>query len=122
MNYIIENWALILGLGALLIAGGVAIKHYFDLPSKDQIAKIKEWLLYAVTEAEAQMGSGTGQLKLRLVYDLFVGRYPIVAKVISFELFSKWVDEALDKMQEMLDENPAIAALVEVPTESVGTE
>ena len=113
MNWIIENWFVILGLVAVFAAAVVAIKYYWGLPTKSQIAKIKEWMLWAVTEAESQLGSGTGAFKLRFVYDMFVGRFPLVAKVISFELFSKWVDEALDEMKKMLADNPAIAAIVE---------
>lgn len=76
-------------------------------------AKIKEWLLYAVTEAEKELGGGTGQLKLRQVYDLFVQRFPAVAAVISFDTFSGWVDEALEQMREMLAKNEQVAAYVE---------
>jgi hypothetical protein len=51
-------------------------------------------------------------LKLRRVYDLFVARFPYVAKVISFETFAAWVDEALDEMQDMLSGNEKIKEIV----------
>ena len=66
-----------------------------------------------MTEAEKELGSGTGQLKLRQVYDLFVQRFPAVAAVISFDTFSGWVDEALEQMREMLAKNEQVAAYVE---------
>lgn len=112
MDFLIENWYILLAGVAVLFAALVAIKHYWDLPTANQIAAIKEWLLWAVTQAEADLGSGTGQLKLRYVYDMFVTQFPWAAKVISFELFAKMVDEALEKMREMLKTNPAVAALV----------
>lgn len=112
MDFLIENWYIIVAGIAALVAALVAVKHYWGLPTAQQIAAIKEWLLWAVTQAEADLGSGTGQLKLRYVYDMFVAQFPWAAKVISFELFSKMVDEALDKMREMLKTNPAVAALV----------
>ena len=65
-----------------------------------------------VTEAEKELGSGTGQLKLRYVYDLFLQRFPAVAKRISFETFSYWVDRALIDMREMLSKNKAIYRMV----------
>ena len=37
---------------------------------------VKEWLLWAVTQAEQYLGSGTGALKLRYVYDLAVEAFP----------------------------------------------
>ena len=67
---------------------------------------------WAVTEAEKELGGGTGKLKLRQVYDLFVTRFPWLAKIVSFELFSDMVDDALDEMREMLANNQAVKALV----------
>ena len=78
-----------------------------------QPKKLKEWLLYAVTVAEAELGGGTGQLKLRRAYDLFVERYKVIAFFVSFETFSKWVDAALEEMRKMLETNPKAKALVE---------
>lgn len=74
---------------------------------------MREWLLYAVTEAERELGGGTGKLKLRQVYDLFVTRFPWLAKIVSFETFSGLVDDALDEMREMLKNNNAVKELVE---------
>ncbi|MFW5632298.1 MAG: hypothetical protein ACOCMZ_04080, partial [Acetivibrio ethanolgignens] len=68
--------------------------------------------LWAVTQAEAELGSGTGQLKLRQVYDVFVQRFPAVAMVVSFDTFSLWVDEALDDMRDMLKQNQAVRSMV----------
>lgn len=52
----------------------------------------------------------------RQVYDLFVQRFPWLAKAVSFELFSSLVDEALEEMREMLDNNQAVKAFVEGPS------
>lgn len=89
------------------------------LPTKKQTEKIKKWLLYAVTKAEAELGSGTGELKLRHVYDLFLTRFPMLSKFLSFELFSKWVDEALESMKEMLNRNVDVKGLVDASTKSI---
>jgi hypothetical protein len=74
---------------------------------------IKEWLLYAVVEAEKGLGSKTGKLKLRQVYDWFISTYPIISKLISFNTFSSYVDMALDEMENILDTNEAIKQYVE---------
>ena len=113
MNFIINNWYIILAAFAILAAAGIAVYRYFNLPSEAQLAKVREWLLWAVTEAEKELGGGTGKLKLRQVYDLFVTRFPWLAKVVSFELFSDMVDDALDEMREMLQNNKAVKELVE---------
>lgn len=86
----------------VLIATGIYVKGF------------KNWLVWAVTEAEATFGSGTGQLKLRYAYELAVNRFPIVAKLIPFSVFSKLVDEALIVMRKMIEDNVKIAdAIVE---------
>ena len=112
MEFIINNWYIIVAVIAVLVVAGVAVYRYFGLPSDTKLAKVREWLLWAVTEAEKELGGGTGKLKLRQVYDLFVTRFPWLAKIVSFELFSDMVDDALDEMREMLANNQAVKALV----------
>lgn len=116
MELIIENWPLIVAALAVIAAVVVAVARFVGLPTEKQLAKVKEWLLWAVTEAEKDLGGGTGKLKLRQVYDLFVQRFPWLAKAVSFELFSSLVDEALKEMREMLDNNQAVKAFVEGPS------
>lgn len=82
------------------------------MPLEKQLDKVRKWLLYAVTKAEQELGSGTGQIKLCYVYDMFVTRFTWLVKVISFEMFSTMVDEALSKMKSMLESNKAMQALV----------
>ena len=113
LNFFIENWYFIVTAIVMVVMAGVICWNFFKLPTKEQIVKIKEWLLYAVTEAEKELGGGTGQLKLRQVYDLFVQRFPAVAAVVSFDTFSLWVDEALEQMRELLAKNEHAAAYVE---------
>lgn len=80
----------------------VAILIYFSIKYP---SKVKEWLLYAVIEAEKRYGGGTGQVKLRAVYDSFLKEFPKLAFFVSFNMFSAWVDFALDRMREMLQDN-----------------
>lgn len=112
MGFFAKNWYLFLAAMAAAGVIGLAIGKFLRLPSAEQREKVKEWLLWAVVQAEAELGSGTGQLKLRQVYDVFVQRFPAVAKAISFDTFSAWVDEALDEMREMLKQNQAVQELV----------
>ena len=113
MEWLFENWFVVVGVVVILVSAGFASYKFLGLPTKDQVAKIKEWLLFAVTEAESELGSQTGILKLRMVYDLFVARFPMAAKAISFATFSYWVDEALDEMRELLASNEAIKEIIQ---------
>lgn len=105
---IMNHWALfIAGIsGAMVIY--FLISRFLTLPTAVQMKKVKEWLLYAVIQAEKELGGGTGELKLRRVYDMFIGKFPQIAVFISFEHFGKLVDDALDKMRKLLLENEQI--------------
>ena len=70
--------------------------------------RAQEWLLWAVTEAEKELGSKTGVLKLRLVYDWFINQFPLLSKFITFEEFSAMVDEALERMDHYIRTNTAV--------------
>jgi len=91
----------------------IAVVSFFELSKEQKKANIKEWLKWAVTEAEKDLGSGTGQLKLRKVYDLAVQQFPWIVSFISFKTFSDWVDDALEWMDEQLSKNNAIQDYVE---------
>lgn len=111
MEWMVSNWFLIVVSLCIVWALVMASKKFLNLPTKEQIENIKEWLLFAVIEAEKELGSGTGAVKLRYVYDMAVAKFKWLS-FISFETFSKWVDEALDVMKEQLQSNKAIAEYV----------
>lgn len=73
---------------------------------------VKEWLLWAVSESERYLGSGTGSLKLRYVYDMAVEKFPWIRYVVSFNVFSTWVDEALEVLKKELETKKAISNYV----------
>lgn len=113
MNFPVTDMMLI---AAALAVIGLSIYILWDFsrkPREEQIEQVREWLLWAVTRAEKELGGGTGQIKLRYVYDMFVRRFPVLVRVISFSWFSELVDEALEEMRKMLEENKAIKAIVE---------
>lgn len=76
------------------------------------ISSFKNWLVYAVTEAEQKFGGKTGKLKLRYVYDLAVEAFPMLAKTLPFSFFSWAVDSALLIMRGMIEDNKQIADIV----------
>lgn len=59
------------------------------------------------------MGGGTGEIKLRYVYNKFLIIFPKISLFISFELFKTLVDEALSKAKELLQENEKLKNYVE---------
>ena len=113
MEWIANYWPLLVALVAVLAVVIFAICKFAKQPRPEQLAKVREWLLYAVTAAQKEFGSGTGQIKLRYVYDKFLTKFPAFAPIISFELFSNLVDEALVKFKEILETNRKIQNYVE---------
>ena len=114
MNWLIENWMVVFGLAVAVILAAIVVYRFFGMPTDKQVAKIKEWLIWACIEAEKALQSGTGQLKLRQVYDMFcaVPAFSWVAKLISFEMFSDWVSDALITVKQMLVSNESLATYV----------
>lgn len=99
--------ALIILLG--LCAAGIMICCFLKLSKEKQMEMIKQWLLFIVIEAEKELGGGTGAVKLRFVYDKFIERFKFMSKLITFEMFSKMVDEALEVMRLMIQQNQNVA-------------
>ena len=91
MKFLIDNWYIILAALAVLAAAGIAVYRYVKLPTPEQLEKVRQWLLKAVTEAERELGGGTGQLKLRTVYDAFLTKFPWLAPVVSLDKYSDLV-------------------------------
>lgn len=96
--------SIILGLITVIVICVIVI-WFLKLGKKKQIAIISEWLLLAVIKAEKELGDGTGQIKLRFVYDLFIDKFRFASMFITFGQFSALVDGALIIMKEMVSNN-----------------
>ena len=114
MQFLVDNWVslLLCVLSVALII--ISVLNFMKLPQNQQLDKVKQWLLIAVTEAEKALGSGTGRLKLSYVYDLFVTKFPWLAKIIPFETFSNLVDEVLEDMRKLIEANPNVNEYVNI--------
>lgn len=113
MNFIVSYWWLILIIIAAIAIVGYGIMVFIKMPSNSQLQQIREWLLYAVAKAEKELGGGTGQLKLRYVYDMFISKFNYLSAIISFEAFSMMVDEVLEKFRNLLDTNTSVQEYIE---------
>ena len=100
MNWTIDNWVWL----SVVIGFIISILIVVIVP--------KNWLLWAVLKAETELGDGTGQLKLLMVYNMFIERFPVISKFMPFKVFSILVDKALDKMKDIL-QNEAIQNIVD---------
>ena len=92
---------------------GIFVLWFLKLGREKQIQIIQEWLLLAVVKAEKELGNGTGQIKLRFVYDLFLDKFKFVSMFITFAQFSGLVDMALITMKEMISNNNQVKDYIE---------
>ena len=102
-EFLQEYWMLLV-VAAIAVIGGLYV-----IIKEPQ--RIKQWLIWACSQAELALGSGTGMLKLREVYNMFITQYPIFSKFISFETFQKWTEEALETFKKWLESNPSAQEL-----------
>ena len=112
MEWLVNNWYLLVAAVAVLGVAGWFIWYLIKMPKEQRWKKVSAWLKYAVTEAEKSLGSGTGQLKLAMVYDMFLSKFPFVKAIMPYATFLVLVDAALDWMRKALEENEKLNAYV----------
>lgn len=116
INFILANWDFIL----LIVAAVAAIVFAIFKGNKSVVMK----MLYAmVTEAEKNMGGGTGSLKLASVIDAIYPKLPAVIKMfITDDMLKKWVEDALKLAKKEWEKNANIAQYIAPATETTQTE
>ena len=112
MEWIVNNWYVLVALFCILGAIVGFFMWFFSLPTDKKKENVKQFLKKLVTEAEKELGTKTGELKLATVYAEAIKVFPWIASVVSFDTFKVWVDEALEWMNHQLETNPAFAKYV----------
>ena len=105
MKWIIENWSLLVVIAAIIFLGIMYCNRFLRLPSDEKLDLIRQWALFIVIEMEKTYGQGTGSLKLAAAYDAFIKAFPDLVPLVSFDMFSKIIDEALERMRHLLSTN-----------------
>lgn len=109
VNFIIANWDFIL----LVLAAVAAVVFAVFKGNKSVVMK----MLYAlVTEAEKNLGGGTGSLKLATVIETIYPKLPAVIKAfVTDAMLEKWVEEALAAAKTAWEKNAKIAEYIKKP-------
>lgn len=103
LTFFSDNWYVITVAIFALILCIIKIVEFIGYPTKKKKEEIKNRLLYYVTAAELELGSGTGRLKLAQVYDYFCKVFPHTKKWFTIDKFSDLVDEVLPAMRDILE-------------------
>ena len=106
INFVLANWDFIL----LIVAALAAMVYAIFKGNKSVVMK----MLYAmVTEAEKNMGGGTGSLKLASVIEAIYPKLPAVIKMfVTDAMLKKWVEDALVLAKESWEKNTNIAQYI----------
>ena len=112
MQFLIDYWPFIIIFIAMAVIGIRFIIKFVKNPTPQQLESIKQWAIYACAMAEASLGSGTGQLKMRATYDMFLTKFPALSKLISFEAYQGITETALVEFKKMLAQNPSVKDLI----------
>lgn len=112
MEWLVNNWIIVIAVLMVIAVAVVFIVQFANKKTDEQIAALKEWLLYACMIAEKELGKGTGKAKLRYTFDMFLTRFPWLAQYITFERFSVMVDEVLLELRKLLETNDYIKSFV----------
>lgn len=130
MKTIIEHWDALVYISCVIALVIYKLQQWrnLDQSAKDEaIAEaadsirqaVKDWLLRAVIEAEAEFGSETGKLKIRYVYERMIEIFgEVAAQYISLEELDAMAQLPLAEMRRLLESNGAIADYV-APKNSV---
>ena len=114
MEWLIENWYVIVGLMATTSFITYKIVVFIKMPHADKRQLLMSALQGMVAEAERELGKSTGVLKLRKVYSQALAVFPWIAEVYTFEQFEGLVNQALDWMKEQASKNPAFKEYIEL--------
>lgn len=115
LNYINENWTMIVSIITICIVIANKAKAYFGLSQDKKIeiakAQISEIMLMLVTKAEVSYSEWikSGEIKRAEVIDQVFTMYPILSKVSNQEEIIAWIDTAIDDalkvMRKIFEEN-----------------
>ena len=112
LDFILNYWHLIITALAMIVIAIVFIIDFIKKSPKERMDSIKQWAIYACALAESHLGSGTGQLKMRETYDMFLEKFPSLAEVITYEKYKAIAETALIEFKEMLKTNPNIQNII----------
>ncbi len=105
LNWLIENWFLIVIFLCFFGKSIINTINFLLMEPNKRLLFIRENILNLVLKAEEQLGSKTGELKLKLVINLFYKKYPIARLIISETKLIEMIEESVTEMKNTLKEN-----------------
>ena len=115
IKWIVENIDNIILIVVAIIALCQLIKH-------SESEKLKQSLLYLVTQAEIDFGSGTGTLKSAVVADWLYQRIPSSMKVLfSSKDIQKMIEDVLVLAKKKWESNSNLQSIIQANSTKIAT-
>lgn len=95
MEWLCENWALLIAFICVGAVVGVYIYKFFELPTGRKMQLFRETLYQLVVKAEKEFGSGKGKEKLEYVYSAIKKQFPFITMFMDLDTFEVMVKGAL---------------------------
>lgn len=112
MEFLAQYWDSILVVVLFIVICIILVK-------KGSAQYVKQMLFYLVTQAEAEFGSGTGDLKYAAVTTWLYERMPAILKFFfTAKQIDTMIEAAVDQMKEYLQKNASAQAFVVTTNES----
>lgn len=112
-DFIVANWDSVLVVVLFILFLLVLIK-------RGATRQVNEILFYLVTEAEAQFGNGTGQLKYAAVVAWLYEKLPTIMKILFTEKqIDILIENAVLRMKKYLDSNENAKVLILPPYDAL---
>lgn len=105
LNWLIENWFLIVIFLCFFGKSIINTINFLLMEPNKRLLLIRENILNLVLKAEEQLGSKTGELKLKLVISSFYKKYPIARFIISETKLRNIIEESVTEMKNILKKN-----------------
>jgi len=103
---IIQNWDSVAAVIAAIVGAVAAVR-------RGEVTKLKAICFKLVTDAEAELGSGTGKLKLSSVIAEIYPRIPAALKpFIREKQLEKLISDVLEEAKKQWAANAALKAIV----------
>lgn len=113
VNFVMSYWDSILLVVAFMLFVLWLVRSGYKVA-------VKKILLYLVTQAEIEFGSGTGELKYALVATWLFERLPLLARILLTEkTIDNLIEQAVEKMKEYLADNEKARLLISDAPEDV---
>lgn len=106
MDFVMQYWDSVLIVVLFIVLCLILVR-------KGSAGYVKQMLFYLVTQAEAEFGSGTGDLKYAAVTTWFYERVPAIVKLFfTAKQIDSLIETAVEQMKEYLVRNKSAQSFV----------